>query len=144
MFQIEKVSEFESGFELSVLYSYPMRSAFAFVSGLKCGKRWHSDPISSVSDPNPSLGSKQRQGSTVGGDSSSKQAASRRKQDSRRQAAGAGAWTTFCILRSFIFCFTIKFWSSLKVIKIWLEFTSEKFVLYLSNWENRGKITKFR
>ena len=35
MFQIEKVS----GFELSVLYSYPMRSAFAFVSGLKYGKK---------------------------------------------------------------------------------------------------------
>jgi len=31
---------------------------FVFVSGLKCGKRWHSDPISSVSDPNPSLISK--------------------------------------------------------------------------------------
>ena len=51
MFQIEKVF----GFELSVLYSYPMRSAFAFVSELKCGKMWHSDPISFVSDPNPSL-----------------------------------------------------------------------------------------
>ena len=35
MFQIEKVS----GFELSVLYLYPMRSAFVFVSGLKCVKR---------------------------------------------------------------------------------------------------------
>ena len=55
MFQIEKVSGFVSGFELSILYSYPMRSAFVFVSGLKCGKRWHPDPISSVSDPNPSL-----------------------------------------------------------------------------------------
>ena len=55
MSQIEKVSGFESGFELSVLYSYPMSSAFAFVSGLKCGKMWHSDPISSVSDSNPSL-----------------------------------------------------------------------------------------
>ena len=57
-FKIEKVSEFEYGFELSILYSYPMRSAFLFVSGLKCGKMWHSDPISSVSDPNPSLISK--------------------------------------------------------------------------------------
>ena len=55
MFQIEKVSGFVSGFELSVLYSYAMRSAFVFVSGLKCGKRWHPDPISSVPDPNPSL-----------------------------------------------------------------------------------------
>ena len=34
MFQIEKVS----GFELSVLYSYPMKSAFVFVSGLKYDK----------------------------------------------------------------------------------------------------------
>ena len=51
MFQIEK----ESGFELSVLYSYPMRSAFSFISELKCVKRWHSDLISSVSHPNPSL-----------------------------------------------------------------------------------------
>ena len=55
MFQIEKISGFVSGFELSVLYSYPMRSAFVFVSGLKCGKMWHPNPISSVSDPNPSL-----------------------------------------------------------------------------------------
>ena len=39
--------------ELSVLYSYSMRFAFVFV--LKYSKRWHSDPISSVSDPNPSL-----------------------------------------------------------------------------------------
>ena len=51
MFQIEKVS----GFELFVLYSYPMRSAFVFVFGLKCGKRRHLDSISSVSDPNPFL-----------------------------------------------------------------------------------------
>jgi len=51
MFQIDKVF----GFELSVLYSYPMRSAFVFVFVLKCGKMWHSDSISSVSDPNPSL-----------------------------------------------------------------------------------------
>ena len=53
MFQIEKLSEFEFGFELSILYSYPMRSAFVF--GLKYGKKWYSDPISSVSDLNPSL-----------------------------------------------------------------------------------------
>ena len=55
MFQIKKVSGSESGFELSILYSYSIKSAFAFVSGLKCGKRWHLDPISSISDPNPSL-----------------------------------------------------------------------------------------
>ena len=55
MSQIEKVSGFEFGFELSVLYSYPMRSIFAFISGLKYGKREHSDPISFVSYPNSSL-----------------------------------------------------------------------------------------
>ena len=55
MFQIEKVSGSEFGFKLSVLYSYPMRSVFVFVSGLKCGKKWHPNTISSVSDLNPSL-----------------------------------------------------------------------------------------
>ena len=43
MFQIEKISGSESGFELSVS------------DLLKHGKRWHPDLISSVSDPNPSL-----------------------------------------------------------------------------------------
>ena len=55
MFQIEKVSGSEFEFKLFVLYSYPMRSAFAFVSGLKYGKKWYSDPNLSISDPNPSL-----------------------------------------------------------------------------------------
>ena len=56
MSQIDKIFGFESELKLSVLYSYTRRSIFAFVSGLKYGKRWHPNLYLLVSYLNPSLG----------------------------------------------------------------------------------------